>query len=242
MLKFIYEPKGRAKEYGALACNIYLSCTHGCSYCYCPQAMHKERSVFLQSPHIRQGFLRGIERDAIELQARGIKECVFLSFVGDPYQPVEIEQRITRQAIMVLKMYGHIVRILTKGGMRATRDFDLLTEHDHFGVTLTCDNDADSLQWEPQAALPEERIDSLRYAHQHGIKTWVSLEPVLYPDQALHLIDLTHDCVDQYKVGKLNYHPRAKEIDWPKFRADVEARLKHYHAAYYLKRDLVEAK
>lgn len=29
----IYEPKGKAKEYGDLALNIYTGCSHGCFYC-----------------------------------------------------------------------------------------------------------------------------------------------------------------------------------------------------------------
>ena len=34
MNKPIYEPSGRAREYGELAVNIYTGCNHGCSYCY----------------------------------------------------------------------------------------------------------------------------------------------------------------------------------------------------------------
>jgi hypothetical protein len=33
-LKIIYEPKGPAREYAALALNLYNGCTHGCIYCY----------------------------------------------------------------------------------------------------------------------------------------------------------------------------------------------------------------
>ena len=33
-MNVIYEPKGRAREYSELACNLYRGCTHGCRYCY----------------------------------------------------------------------------------------------------------------------------------------------------------------------------------------------------------------
>ena len=32
----IYEPKGAAREYAELACNLYTGCNHGCLYCYAP--------------------------------------------------------------------------------------------------------------------------------------------------------------------------------------------------------------
>jgi DNA repair photolyase len=69
------------------------------------------------------------------------------------------------------------------------------------------------MRWEPGAALPEEKINSLRRAHEKGIKTWVSLEPVLYPEITLEIIRRTYGFVDEFKVGTLNYHSHAKNID-----------------------------
>jgi hypothetical protein len=79
-----------------------------------------------------------------------------------------------------------------------------------WSATLTHDDPAVSLEWEPGAALPAERIEALRIAHTAGIKTWVSFEPVIDPESVCRLLDLPHGFVDFYKVGKLNYHPRAK--------------------------------
>ncbi len=51
-----------------------------------------------------------------------------------------------------------------------------------------------------------------------GIQTWASLEPVIDPEQSLEIILQTHEFVDLFKVGgKLNYHPRAREVNWEKF-------------------------
>jgi hypothetical protein len=70
----------------------------------------------------------------------------------------------------------------------------------------------------------------------------VSLEPVIDPAQTLQLIELTHEYVDFYGVGKLNHNAElAKSIDWLKFRADAEELLRKYKKQYKIKQALVNA-
>jgi len=78
----------------------------------------------------------------------------------------------------------------------------------------------------------------LRKTHELGITTWVSLEPVIDPAESIEIIRQTHTFVDLFKVGKLNYHPRGKEIDWRKFLQECIATLKQYGCQYYIKKDL----
>ena len=135
--------------------------------------------------------------------------------------------------------------------LAAANDFDLYRPSDWFGVTLTFDNAIDSKQNEPGAALPKDRIKALEEAHNRGIQTWVSMEPVLDPDQTLHLIELTHEFVDHFRVGKLNHFPDIEaKIDWPKFRKDVAALMQkcgkdpcsdETGKGYKLKHELIDA-
>ena len=125
----------------------------------------------------------------------------------------------------------------------ATRDFDLLAQNPEnaFSVTLTTDDPTESLLWEPGAAATEDRIKSLQIAKRAGINTWVSFEPVYNPETVYRLIDTTHDFTDLYKVGKMNYHPIAKEIDWPTFRNTIIDKLEKLEKPYYIKKDLANA-
>ena len=45
-MKPIYVPKGKAKEYGDYAINIYTGCPHGCFYCYAPSVLRKDKELF----------------------------------------------------------------------------------------------------------------------------------------------------------------------------------------------------
>ena len=233
--KLIYEPKGKAKEYADLALNVYNGCSHGCKYCYAPMFLHKTTEQF-QNPTPKN--MAGLEKDCKILQDAGCKEQIHLCFTCDPYQPIEQELKHTRRTLETVKSYGLSVLILTKGGTIAQRDFDLLDNTDAFGVTLTCDNAKDTNEWEPGAASYIERISNLKAARYAGIKTWVSFEPVLFPEQTLWLIEQVSEFADMVKLGKLNHNKHAQNIDWNKYANDAVALVQQLGLQHYIKVDL----
>jgi DNA repair photolyase len=240
MTNAIYEAKGKAREYSELACNLYDGCAHGCLYCYAPDVLHKSKEDFHADPQPRIGILDALEKDARAQQKKGDKRPVLFSFTCDPYQPIDKKHQLTRQAIEILHKYAIPVMILTKGGKRAMRDFDLLQDGDMFGATLTFTEQYgdQSLHWEPRAALPFERIHMLWEAHEAGIKTWVSLEPVIDPKQSIELIRVTNGFVDHFKVGRWNHSKEADKINWRNFAYEARAVLNRYRCDYYIKKDL----
>ncbi len=241
----IYEPKGRAGEYAPLAVNLYRGCGHGCIYCYAPEATFIDRQEFIKATP-RQDIIKKLQRDVPKAAADGAKGNVLLCFTTDPYQPIDEIHQLTRQAIQILHSNGFNVTILTKGGWRAERDFDLYQPGDEFATTLTFTESLKSCDWEPLAAYPWERILTLKRAHTLGIRTWVSLEPVIDPHVTIQIIEETHTFVDLFKVGKLNYADKlpetfksqVKDINWHKFVEDAITTLEHYDCKYYIKKDL----
>lgn len=238
MRSVIYETNGRAKEFNELAINLFSGCEHNCIYCYGAAVTHQEKHDFEHrvSPRIS---LAHVEQSARAWADKGETRRVLLCFVTDPYTPIERETQFTRRTIEILHSHGLNVHILTKGGMRATRDFDILTHKDAYATTLTCLHEKDSLYWEPHAAMPAERIRSLKMAHDKGIETWVSLEPVIYPKDAEYLVELTHEFVQHYKVGTFNYHPHGKTINWHDFGFHMKQFMDGLGVKYYFKKDLV---
>jgi len=237
-MSIIYEPKGKALEYAPLAANLYRGCSHGCVYCYAPSATYTTSEKFFSMARARENVIRLLRKDAEKLH--GDPRNVLLCFTCDPYQPLNDEHGLTRKAIQTINGEDIPVTILTKGGLRPCRDFDELSTHpgNNFAVTLTTDDEMASLEWEPRAATPKDRIEGLRIAHESGITTWVSFEPVIDPEAVYRMIEATHGFVDLYKIGKLNYHPLAKQIDWITFREKAKAMLESIGKPYLIKKDL----
>lgn len=234
----IYETNGRAREYFELAANLYQGCEHACRYCYGADVLHKKPDEFFRRGVPKPRALEDLKDDARRLAKRGERRHILLSFITDPYQPAEAETGLTRKAIKALHEYGIFVAILTKGGQRPVRDFDLLTEFDLFGVSLTTRDPKTILRWEPNVSLPYERIRSLELAKARGIPTWVSCEPVLEPAETLALIREAAPFTDHFKVGTLNYQKEAERIHWRQFAQDAVKLLDDLGKPYYIKKDL----
>jgi DNA repair photolyase len=240
MTSIIYEARGRAREYSELAANLYRGCGHGCTYCYAPAATRQKRENFCE-PRVRKNVLKQLEKDALNLEKYGETRPVLLSFTTDPYQPLDEKEELTREAIKILHNHNIKIKILTKGGKRSERDFDLLMKKPkltEYGVTLVFTNEKLRSKIEVNAAPTEERIEVLKKAHDNGIYTYVSLEPVWDPQQTLDLIDEIYEFVDFFKVGKLNHNSRQKEVDWENFKSNVIDKLEYYNKEYYIKKDL----
>jgi len=262
MPNLIYVPKGRAREYAALACNTYRGCAHGCTYCYAPaivirkQMTDAERRLLFLAAQPRPGsFLQRLDYEAEKMQAAGITGQVLLSFTCDPYQPLEDECHVSRETIKILHRYGFSVSVLTKAPSRAILDLPLFTPQDAFGTTLVFNNESDTAKEEPGADTYQQRIATLGFFHEHGIPTYVSCEPVIKPSQTIEIIKEIHDDVDMFKVGKLNHDPRADHYDWKPFGNLAITVLEHFgykrifdpdegvktganNRLYYIKQDL----
>lgn len=247
-MPFIYEPKGAAGEYARYACTVYKGCEHRCRYCFAPDVMRQTRDAFHGTVYPRSGVVEGVAREAPRLKAK-LKpgERVFLSFISDPYPGIEAVSCTTRRVLIVLKDAGIPVAILSKAGIRSTADFDLLKQMDaEYGQSLVWASDAMRQHWEPMAASVESRIEAFKMAKAAGLRTMVSVEPVIDPDQALGAMTLMLPYVDVFKVGKIQHVERiagmetAPVVDWKAFAEEAVSLLTRAGKQFLLKRGLKE--
>ena len=239
-MKIIYQPKGKALEYAPLACNLYKGCPHGCRYCYGPTlpnpakkglTMEQWREIWHSKTVMKENALQRLEDDTCTMRTKGDHRPVLFCFACDPYPPDEPtiyncgEGPVTRMALTIMRNQGLTPIILTKGGTRACRDFDILKAADGwFGQTVSMTQNTFT-KWEPHAASIHNRILACRYAKSDGVPTWISVEPVIDPQEALRMTEAFVDAseVDHFKLGKLSGYDKEtkaieKSINWPEYR------------------------
>ena len=218
-MKAIYKTAGLAKEYNEYAINIYTGCPHKCFYC---SVMKKVGPEFCTNIKVRDGLIESLSRQIESGAYKG--EKIHLCFTCDPY-PTGYDSTPTRTVIKMLKDGGYSVQILTKGDGR--RDFDLLDSNDWYGVTIDGRSD--------------ELLSHLEEAHNRGIKTWISFEPVIEPDVIPDMIRRAAKIgVDRVKIGKLNYMttPKLENFDWKTFGFEIESLCKSLNIDYHIKSSL----
>lgn len=217
----LYQPRGRAAEYAELAVNIYHQCPHGCRYCYCPRVLHKSQFDFYsREPKPRDGLLSNLKQACDEWAGvTDERPRVHLSFLGDPL-PSGVPHDTTNKVIHLLHRYGFPVQLLSKSGVLDPATLTELGEHDTYGITLTTCNRELERYWEPFAGHVGARITAMGRAHDAGIKTWVSLEPVLSLADAQGVLYALQGCpCDPVWVGPLNHLTRG--YNWPEVKEQL---------------------
>ena len=135
--------------------------------------------------------------------------------------------------------------ILTKNPKFALdRDYLLLRGRNVWlGTTLTAMH---KIKDEPNSPSNLQRALALDLAHSAGLRTWVSIEPWIPGDtDPLEIIKATHEFVDWYVIGRLDYETHLGYSKIPKgwYRYKMLAvidMLETLGKPYYLKKQLRE--
>ena len=182
-------------EYATDQITIYRFCPYRCTYCY-----------VWNSKLFSSRVLRG-KYDPIEEALKYVKKqgrVIVISFVSDPYPPIEREKRITRRVLSILVKSKNRVMVLTKNPILALWDLDLMRQGEIWlGTTVVT---LEKWQkYEPKVPSPFERLHALRLAKEYGVKTWLSIEPLIPQKNPEAIIKISADFVDYYVLGSLNY-------------------------------------
>ena len=218
----LYTPKGAAREYAAVGCNFYRGCPHGCAYCYNRRGItsgtlggdrpvlmdkftgmkNRPKSYACLKPedYAFHCFRQEMAKDLGYLRKAGI----FLSFTTDPM--CEECFTLTWRAADYATACGVPVRILTKSAeysfVRKALMLALPHERRHLvsvGFTLTGRDDM-----EPHAGRNAERIESMRWFHGNGFRTFASIEPVVDFDSSLAMIREATECCSLFLIGLMS--------------------------------------
>lgn len=207
-------------EYADYCINHAEGCSHGCKFpCY---AMNmKKRCGIIKDyndwikPKIVCNALELLDKEIPKLKDK-IK-VVHLCFTTDPfmYKQKEISD-LTLKIIERLNKDNIRCTVLTKGIFpKELIDTEKYGKNNEYSITLVSLNNNFKNNFELNAAPYASRIKSLKYLHDKGLKTWVSMEP--YPTPNLVKQDLLKilnqiKFVDKIIFGKLNYSVKVTEF------------------------------
>lgn len=223
--KAIYNPSGKAGEYSYWACNFYVGCSNGCTYCYLKKGRGKAilggdkpvlKKCFKDQWHALEIFEREMLKNKKELQEHG----VFFSFTTDPL--LTETYKLTLSAIEKCLEYDIPVKVLTKSDFTRLPEFNsqkIIEKKElvAFGFSLTGEDNL-----EPNAASNTRRIQLMRKCHLMGIKTFASIEPIVDFNSSFNMILLTYDYCNLYKIG-LESGARYKKFDIENFIKALES-------------------
>ena len=201
-------------EYGDYTANYVLGCAHGCKYpCYAFCMSKRFGTVKTYddwiNPSIVSNTLQLLGKELPKLK-NDIKN-VHLCFTTDPFMyEYEDVKQLSLEVIKKINSYGLPCSILTKGILpEELSNYNIYSKENMYGITLVSLDENFKSQYEPNAASLEDRIKALKYLHDRGCKTWVSIEP--YPTPNIINQDLLEilnriNFVDKIIFGRLHYN------------------------------------
>ena len=159
--------------------NIYRGCSHGCIYCYA-RSNYYEKTDNFDRIRAKNDALRIIRDNLLKKRKTGV---ILTGGVSDPYNPEEIDAKLTRNALELINAYRFGICIITKSDL-VKRDADILLDiKDHSPSTvnfsITCSDDETCKKVEPFVSTSSERFEAIEYLANKGIATGVLIDPVI---------------------------------------------------------------
>ncbi|MBU4444642.1 radical SAM protein [bacterium] len=166
--------------------NLYRGCTHNCVYCDGRAEGYYVDGDFGTEVAGKVNAIEILRRELDPARRRKPLKKGFMMIgggVGDSYQPIEKQYRISRKALELIAEYQFPVHILTKSTL-VKRDIDVLkaiNEKNRAIVSFSfssVDDDISAL-FEPGVPPPSERLETIKFFKQEGIACGMYLVPVI---------------------------------------------------------------
>lgn len=193
--------------------NPYLGCGHGCLYCYAAfmrrYSRHHAQFQWGTFVEVKVNIVAVLRSELTRKRKVG---TVLLSSVCDPYQPVEMRYRLTRQCIELLEEFDWGIDILTRSPL-VTRDVDLLSSNPRVSVGISIPTDSDRIRkiLEPRSPSIKSRLAALKKLYEAGVDTWAFIGPML-PMNPKSLYDAIHPYVNHVYIDSLNYRSKVRDV------------------------------
>ncbi|MDR0472880.1 MAG: radical SAM protein, partial [Treponema sp.] len=147
--------------------NIYRGCSHGCIYCDSRSLCYRIENF--DAIKAKQDALRIIRDNLLKKRKPGI---VATGSMSDPYNPLEKELKLTRNALELLNAYRFGAAVATKSNLvvRDTAVFKDIQAHSPviIKISITTSDDSMSKIIEPNAPVSSERFEAVKELTDNG--------------------------------------------------------------------------
>jgi DNA repair photolyase len=165
--------------------NPYAGCSFSCSYCYVREMpINKFRSGEDWGTWVDKKINAAdlLKKELTRERKMSRNVVIFMSSSTDPYQPIEVEAKITRGLLKVMiENMPDFLFVQTRAPL-VTRDIDFLKKFgDSIRVSITIETDLDQVRkiFTPSAPPIAARMKALQRLTEAGIPTQAAISPVL---------------------------------------------------------------
>jgi len=166
--------------------NLYRGCIHNCVYCDGRSEKYNVNGEFGNNIAVKINAVDLLQKELDPKRKKvPLNKCFIMcgGGVGDSYQPIEQEYKLSRRALELLYEYNLPVSILTKSTL-VKRDIDIIKKINKKNKAMvsfsfsSVDDEISSI-FEPGVPSPTERLDTIKFFKNEGIACGMFLLPVI---------------------------------------------------------------
>jgi len=198
------------KDWTNKTVNFVSGCENDCRYCYA-------KGMAIQFKQVKEGEWCNMRVRQHDVEKRHKNYGGIVMFPSSH----DLTPTVINEAIIVLKNLikaGNQVLVVSKPRTECIEkicsEFQEYKKNILFRFTIGARNNDILSFWEPGAPTFEERREALRYAHEKGFATSVSMEPILDMNDVLDLFfELEPFVSDTLWLGKMNHIKKNIKFD-----------------------------
>jgi DNA repair photolyase len=164
--------------------NLYRGCTHNCVYCDGRAEKYNVEGSFGDEVTVKVNAIELLKKE-LEPKRKPLDPGYMLigGGVGDSYQPVEKQYKLTRRVLELLSEKDFPVHVLTKSVL-VERDVDILKKINEktmaiVSFSFSSADDKISEIFEPGVPPPSERLETIKHLKDEGFSCGMYLMPVI---------------------------------------------------------------
>jgi len=154
---------------------------------------------------------------------------------NDPYQPLEENLKLTREAVKIFSNNDFKIMILTKSNL-VVRDLDILKKaRAAVSITITTLDEKKAKRLEPNAPPPEKRLEAIKFLSKNGIPTIARVDPIIPFINDAEIDELVRAVAEAGAKHIVSSTYKVKLDNWKRMEKEFPEEMKKLRSLYFVK-------